>query len=140
MIDNLDALRERYSALQDDELQNLVVEGGMSDQARELLGQELRRRGIQDVSGYREHLHRYDRDVRDKKQQVLQRGEKRIRLVTRLGYATAFPVLIIGLYFRFVQHDQKTAIGILIAAVALFPLVWAIGFVHRLLLRFLLRP
>ncbi len=139
MIHDLNALRERYSALQDDELQNLAVGGGLTDQARELLDQELRRRGILDVSGFKEHLDRYDQHVRDKKQQALQRREKRIRLQLQLGYIVAFFVLIMGLYVRFVQQNQKAGVGILVAAVVLFPIVWANAFAQRLLWRFLLR-
>jgi|tagenome__1003787_1003787.scaffolds.fasta_scaffold15993715_1 hypothetical protein len=58
MLDQMDALRDRYSALSDDELRNLAVTGGLLDHARELLDQELRHRGITDSREYREHLER----------------------------------------------------------------------------------
>jgi hypothetical protein len=39
----------RLVTLTDEELQNIAIEGGLTDDARELLDQELRRRGIVDV-------------------------------------------------------------------------------------------
>src|SRR5260370_10262555 len=56
----INSLRQRYLDLSDDERQHIAITGGLTDQARELLEQELRRRGIDDVSEYREHLRRVD--------------------------------------------------------------------------------
>lgn len=140
MPNDLDSLRERYSTLADDELQNLAIEGGLTEQARELLDQELRRRGIQDVSGYQEHLERFDQAVREKKQRALQRREARIRWDFRLGCAAALLIFFTGLYFRFLRHDQKTAVGVFVAAVALLVFVWIMAFVRRLIWRLLLKP
>jgi hypothetical protein len=49
MADQISSLRQRFTALNDDELQNIAITGGLTDQASELLEQELRRRGIDDV-------------------------------------------------------------------------------------------
>jgi hypothetical protein len=54
----ISSLRQRYLDLSDDELRYIAVTGGLTDQARELLEQELRRRGIGDVSDYRESSER----------------------------------------------------------------------------------
>ena len=97
MITDYNALREYYRALSDDELQNLVMTGGLTEEARELLNLELGRRGIQDVSEYREHLERYDADHREKRQRALERQEKRIRLERRLGYGLALIGMLVGL-------------------------------------------
>lgn len=49
MTERTNSLTERYAAPTDDELQNVAIEGGLTGDARELLDQELRRRGIADV-------------------------------------------------------------------------------------------
>ena len=87
MLDQMDALRDRYSALSDDELRNLAVTGGLLDHARELLDQELRHRGITDSREYREHLERFDRERLERSQQALERKKKTIRRYVRTGYA-----------------------------------------------------
>jgi hypothetical protein len=134
------ALRERYSALGDDELQNIAVTGGLTDEARELLEQELRRRGIQDVSEYKEHLQRVDQERLEKKQETLQRKEKSIRLYRRIGYSIALLGILTGLFERYVQKDERNGVGIIIASAVLFPIVWGIVWMRRLAWRFLLRP
>jgi hypothetical protein len=133
------ALRERYSALGDDELQNIAVTGGLTDEARELLEQELRRRGIQDVSEYKEHLRRVDQERLEKKQETLQRKEKSIRLYRRIGYSIALLGILTGLFVRYVQKDETNGVGIIIASAVLFPIVWGIAWMRRLVWRFLLR-
>jgi hypothetical protein len=140
MADEINTLRERYSVLSDDELQNLAITGGLTDQARELLDQELRRRGIEDVSEYREHLQRVDRERVEKKQQALQRKENYIRLYSRIGYSISALGILAGLFVRYVQRDEINGIGIMIASVILFPLVWIIAQIRRLIWRLLLRP
>jgi len=86
MTEQTNSLRERYSALSDDELQNVAIDGGLTDEARDLLNQELHRRGIDDVREYQEYLRRVDRERLRKKQQALQRREKSIHLYSRIGY------------------------------------------------------
>ena len=140
MADEINTLRERYSVLSNDELQNLAITGGLTDQARELLDQELRRRGIEDVSEYREHLQRVDREYVEKKQQALQRKESYIRLYSRIGYSISAFGILAGLFVRYVQRDERNGIGIMIASVILFPLVWIIAQIRRLIWRLLLRP
>ena len=140
MAEELNALRERYSVLSDDELQNLAVTGGLTDRARELLEQELRRRGIGDVSEYREHLERVDREHLEKKRQAMERKEKSIRFYSRTGYGLAFLGVLGGLFVRYVQRDEINGTGIIITSAILFPLVWIIAQVRRLVWRFLLRP
>jgi hypothetical protein len=140
MSDQLDSLRERYSALSDDELQNIAVTGGLTDEARELLGQELRGRGIEDVSGYKEHLRRVDRERLEKKQQALQRKEKSIRLYSRIGYSVSVAGVLAGLFVLYVQRDERNGVGITIASAIMLPMVWVIAMVRRLVWRFLLRP
>jgi len=140
MADEINTLRERYSVLSDDELQNLAITGGLTDQARELLDQELRRRGIEDVSEYREHLQRVDREHVEKKQQALQRKENYIRLYSRIGYGISALGILAGLFVRYVQRDEINGTGIIIASVILLPLVWIIAQIRRLVWRLLLRP
>jgi hypothetical protein len=140
MANDTNALREHYSTLSDDALQNIAIEGGLTDQARELLSQELGRRGIQDVSGYQEHLDRFDQDAREKKQRALERRERRILFEQRMGYSLALLVFVGGLYVRLVQHDQRNGVGIMIASAVLFPLVWIMARIRRLIWRVLLRP
>jgi hypothetical protein len=140
MSDQLDSLRERYAALSDDELQNIAVTGGLTDEARELLGQELRRRGIEDVRGYKEHLQRVDRERLEKKQQALQRKEKSIRLYSRIGYSVSVAGVLAGLFVLYVQRDERNGVGITIASAIMLPMVWVIALVRRLVWRFLLRP
>jgi len=140
MADEINTLRERYSVLSDDELQNLAITGGLTDRARELLDQELRRRGIEDVSEYREHLQRVDREHVEKKQQALQRKENYIRLYSRIGYGISALGILAGLFVRYVQRDEINGTGIIIASVILLPLVWIIAQIRRLVWRLLLRP
>lgn len=140
MSDQIDTLRKRYAALSDDELQNIAVAGGLTDEAGELLGQELRRRGIEDVSGYKEHLQRVDQERVEKKQQALQRKEKSIRLYSRIGSGVSFAGILAGLFVLYVQKDERNGVGIIIASAVLLPAVWAIALVRRLVWRFLLRP
>jgi len=140
MADQIDSLRQRYSALGDDELRNLAISGGLTEQARELLDQELRRRGIEDVGEYKEHLQRVDRDRMEKRQQALERREKSIRLYSRIGYSLTALGILAGLFVRYAQRDERNGIGIIIASVILLPLVWISAQVRRLIWRFLLRP
>lgn len=140
MATDFSALRDRYSSLSDDELQNLAVSGGLTEEALQTLNQELRRRGIHDTAQYQQHLERFDRDQREKKQAALARREKAIHFQSRLGYCLAVLVALMGLYKWIVQHDETTGIGILIAAAVLFPTVWALALLRRLVWRLLLRP
>jgi hypothetical protein len=140
MAEEINSFRERYSVLSDDELQNLAITGGLTDQARELLEQELRRRGIEDVSEYREHLERFDREHLEKKRQALERKENYNRLYSRIGYSISTLGILAGLFVRYVQRDEINGTGIIITSVILFPLVWMIAQIRRLIWRFLLRP
>jgi hypothetical protein len=137
---DINSLRQRYLDLSDDELRHIVISGGLTDQARELLGQELRRRGIDDVSEYREHLRRVDQALLEKRQQALQLKEKSIRLYSRVGYGLSLGSILAGLFVLFVQKDERNGVGIIITGVILVPLVWAIALVRRLIWRVLLRP
>jgi hypothetical protein len=137
---DINSLRQRYLDLSDDELRHIAVTGGLTDQARELLEQELRRRGIDDVSEYREHLRRVDQELLEKRQQALQRKEKSIRLYSRMGYGLSLASILAGLFVLFVQKDERNGVGIIITGVILVPLVWAIALVRRLIWRVLLRP
>jgi hypothetical protein len=139
MADQIDALRQRYASLSDDELQNIAITGGLTDEARELLGQELRRRGIEDVNEYKEHLQRVDRERLEKKQEALQRKEKSIRLYSRIGYSVSLAGILAGLFDLYIQKDERNGIGIIIASAVLLPMVWVIALVRRLVWRFLLR-
>ncbi len=140
MTDQIDALRSRYSTLSNDELQNVAVTGGLSDEAGELLSLELHRRGIEDVREYREHLRRSEQEQLRKKQKVLESREKSIRLYGHIGYGVSFLGVLAGLFALYVQRDEKNGIGIIVASVILLPLVWIISQVRRLVWRFLLRP
>jgi ElaB/YqjD/DUF883 family membrane-anchored ribosome-binding protein len=140
MADEGISLRDRYSALSDDELQNLAVTGGLTDQARELLEQELRRRGIEDVSEYREYLERVDRERLERSRQRIEQKEKYIRLYSRIGYSITSLGILAGLFVRYVQKDEINGTGIIIACVIVFPLVWIIAQIRRVIWRFLLRP
>jgi hypothetical protein len=140
VTDQIDALRSRYSTLSNDELQNVAVTGGLSDEARELLSLELHRRGIEDVGEYREHLRRTEQEQLRKKQKVLESSEKSIRLYGHIGYGVSFLGVLAGLFALYVQRDEKNGIGIIVASVILLPLVWIISQVRRLVWRFLLRP
>jgi hypothetical protein len=136
----ISSLRQRYLDLSDDELQHIAVTGGLTDQARELLEQELRRRGIGDVSEYREHLRRVDQESLEKRQQALQRKETSIRPYSRVGYVLSLFAILAGLFVLYVQKDERNGVGIIITGVILLPLVWAIALVRRLIWRVLLRP
>ena len=137
---DIDSLRQRYLDLSDDELRHIAITGGLTDQARELLEQELRRRGINDVSEYREHLRRVDQELLEKRQQALQRKEKSIRFYSRIGYCLSLASILAGLFVLYVQRDERNGIGIIITGAILVPLVWAIALVRRLIWRVLLRP
>ena len=140
MTDQIDSLRSRYSTLSNDELQNVALTGGLSDEARELLSLELHRRGIEDVNEYREYLRRTEQDDLRRKQKALERREKSIRLYGYIGYSLSFLGVLAGLIALYVQRDEKNGIGIIVASVILLPLVWIISQVRRLVWRFLLRP
>jgi len=138
-MDN-NALRERYLVLSDDELRNIVITGGLTEEASELLWQELRRRGIEDVAEYKEYLQRVDQQQLEKKQQALQRRETSIRLYSRIGYGVALAGMLTGLFVLYIQRDERNGVGMIIASAILLPLVWVIAFVRRLIWRLLLRP
>jgi hypothetical protein len=140
MTERTNSLRERYSALSDDELQNVAIDGGLTDEARDLLDQELHRRGIDDVGEYQEYLQRVDRERLGKKQQALQRREKSIHLYSRIGYGISLFGILAGLFALYVQKDERNGVGMIIASAILFPLVWVIAMLRRLVWRFLLRP
>jgi hypothetical protein len=140
MTEQTNSLRERYSALSNDELQNVAIEGGLTDEARELLKQELRRRGIDDVGEYEEYLQRADQERLGKRQQALQRREKSIRLYSRIGYGISLFGALAGLFALYIQKDERNGVGMIIASAILFPLVWIIATLRRLVWRFLLRP
>jgi hypothetical protein len=140
MTDQVDSLRRRYSVLSNDELQNIAVTGGLSDQAREVLSLELQRRGIEDVNEYREHLRSAEQDYVQKKQKALERREKSIRLYGYIGYSLSCVGVLAGLFVLYVQRDERNGIGIIVASVILLPLVWIISLVRRVVWRFLLRP
>jgi hypothetical protein len=140
MADQMNALRERYSSLADDELKNLAITGGLTEQARELLQQELRRRGIEDVAEYKSYLEREDRKRLNKKQEALERKEKWIRFYTRTGYVLALCGMLYGLFVLYIQKDERNGVGITVACIALILVVWISSIVRRLIWRFLLRP
>ena len=140
MTERTYSLTERYAALTDDELQNVAIEGGLTDDARELLERELRRRGIADVGEYRQHLQRVDQERLAKKQQALQRKEKSIRFYSRVGSAIAIFGILAGVFALYVQKDEKNGVGMIIASAIVLPLVWIISWARRLVWRFLLRP
>ena len=139
-MDQNNALRERYLVLSDDELRNIVITGGLTEEASELLWQELRRRGIEDVAEYKEYLQRVDQQQLEKKQQALQRRETSIRLYSRIGYGIALAGMLTGLFVLYIQRDERGGVGMIIASAILLPLVWVIAFVRRLIWRLLLRP
>jgi len=139
MMDH-NALRERYLVLSDDELRNIVITGGLTEEASELLWQELRRRGIEDVAEYKEYLQRVDQQQLEKKQRALQRRETSIRLYSRIGYGIALAGMLTGLFVLYIQRDERNGVGMIIASAILLPLVWVIAFVRRLIWRLLLRP
>jgi len=139
-MDQNNALRERYLVLSDDELRNIVITGGLTEEASELLWQELRRRGIEDVAEYKEYLQRVDQQQLEKKQQALQRRETSIRLYSRIGYGIALAGMLTGLFVLYIQRDERNGVGMIIASAILLPLVWVIAFVRRLIWRLLLRP
>jgi hypothetical protein len=140
MMDQNNALRERYLVLSDDELRNIVITGGLTEEASELLWQELRRRGIEDVAEYKEYLQRVDQQQLEKKQQALQRRETSIRLYSRIGYGIALAGMLTGLFVLYIQRDERNGVGMIIASAISLPLVWVIAFVRRLIWRLLLRP
>ena len=139
-MDQNNALREHYLVLSDDELRNIVITGGLTEEASELLWQELRRRGIEDVAEYKEYLQRVDQQQLEKKQQALQRRETSIRLYSRIGYGIALAGMLTGLFVLYIQRDERNGVGMIIASAILLPLVWVIAFVRRLIWRLLLRP
>jgi hypothetical protein len=140
MMDQNNALKERYLVLSDDELRNIVITGGLTEEASELLWQELRRRGIEDVAEYKEYLQRVDQQQLEKKRQALQRRETSIRLYSRIGYGIALAGMLTGLFVLYIQRDERNGVGMIIASAILLPLVWVIAFVRRLIWRLLLRP
>jgi hypothetical protein len=140
MTERTNSLREHYGALTDDELQNVAIEGGLTDDARALLDQELRRRGIADVGEYKQYLERVDQERLREKHQALQRKEKSIRLYSRMGYGISIFGILAGLFALYIQKDEKNGVGMIIASAILLPLFWIIAWVRRLVWRFLLRP
>jgi len=140
MTERIDSLREHYSALGDDELQNIAIEGGLGEDARQLLELELHRRGIGDVGEYKEYRLRTEQEQVRKKQQALQRKDQSIRLYRRIGYGVSLFGILAGLFALYILKDEKNGIGMIIASAILLPLVWIIAIVRRLVWRFLLRP
>lgn len=140
MTERTSSLTERYVALADEELQNIAIEGGLSDDARELLDQELRRRGIVDVGEYKQYLQGVDQKRLTEKHQALQRKEKSIRLYGRIGYGISIFGILAGLFALYVQKDEKNGVGMIIASAILLPLLWIIAWARRLVWRLLLRP
>ena len=140
MTERTCSLAERYAALTNDELQNVAVQGGLTDDARELLDRELRRRGIADVEEYKEYLQRVDQERLSEKHQALQRKEKSIRLHSRMGYGISILGIFAGLFALYLQKDEKNGVGTIIASTILLPLAWIIAWVRRLVWRLLLRP
>ncbi len=140
MTERIDSLREHYSALDDDELQNIAIEGGLGEDAGQLLELELRRRGIEDVGEYKEYRLRTEQEQVRKKQQALQRKDQSIRLYRRIGYGVSSFGILAGLFALYILKDEKNGIGMIIASAILLPLVWIIAIVRRLVWRFLLRP
>jgi hypothetical protein len=140
MTERTNSLTERYAALTDDELQNVAIEGGLTDDARELLDQELRRRGVADVGEYKRYLQRVDQKRLTEKHQALQHKERSIRLYSRMGYGISIFGILAGLFALYIQKDEKNGVGMIIASAILLPLVWIIAWVRRLVWRFLLRP
>ena len=134
------ALRERYLALSDDELQNIAVTGGLTEEAASLLWQELRRRGIKDVAEYEEYLRRADQEHLEKKQAALRRREASIRRYRRIGYGISLAGMLAGLFVLYIQRDEHNGVGMIIASAVLLPLVWVIAFIRRVIWRLLLRP
>jgi len=120
MTDLVDSLRRRYSILSNDELQNVAVTGGLSDQARELLSLELQRRGMKDVNEYRGHLQRVEHDHLRKKQKALEGREKSIRLYGYIGYTVSCVGVLAGLFDLYVQRDERNGVGIIVVSVILF--------------------
>ena len=140
MIGQNNALRERYLALSDDELQNIAVTGGLTEEAASLLWQELRRRGIKDVAEYEEYLRRVDQEQLEKKQEALQRREASIRGYSRIGYGISLAGMLTGLFVLYIQRDERNGVGTIIASAILLPLVWVIAYIRRVIWRLLLRP
>src|SRR5581483_4545667 len=138
MTERIDSLREHYSALGDDELQNIAIEGGLGEDARQLLELELHRRGIGDVGEYKEYRLRTEQEQVRKKQQALQRKDQSIRLYRRIGYGVSLFGILAGLFALYILKDEKNGIGMIIASAILLPLVWIIAVVRRLVWRFLL--
>jgi uncharacterized protein YcaQ len=126
MTERTFSLTERYAALTDDELQNVAIEGGLADDARELLDQELRRRGIADLGEYKQYLRRVDQERLTEKHQALQRKEKSIRLHSRMGHGISIFGILAGLFALYIQKDEKNGAGIIIASAILLPLVWTL--------------
>jgi hypothetical protein len=140
MTERTYSLTERYAALTDDELQNVAIEGGLDDDARVLLDQELRRRGIADLGEYQQHLQRVDQERAAQKHKALQRKERSFRLHTRIGSLISVFGILAGLFALYIKKDEKNGVGIIIASAILLPWVWIIAWVRLLVWRFLLRP
>ena len=104
MTERTSSLTERYVALTDEELQSIAIEGGLTDDARELLDQELRRRGIVDVGKYKQYLQGVDQKRLTAKRQALQRKEKSIRLYVRTGHGISIFGILTGL---FALHSER---------------------------------
>jgi hypothetical protein len=73
------------------------------------LEQELRRRGIDDVGEYKEHLQRVDQERLEKKRKALQQKEKSIRLYSRMGYGISLlEYWLVSLFYMF-RETKGTA-------------------------------
>jgi hypothetical protein len=139
MTIDINELREHYAALTDDELRNLVITGGLTREAQELLDIEMRSRGIQDVSEYREHLANYDRQQHEEKQRRLARQEAKIRRQRRVGDWICVLGVSGGLFDWLLLGHKTNGIGILIASALMFPLFRVLTWARRLAFRFMLR-
>jgi len=142
MPDPIQALGERYRLLSDEELLFIASDGGLTEEAKVVLGRELAWRGIRnvDVQAYKEALDRDEALRTEELKRKLERTEKFHRVYTLVGVATLVLLFLTGAYQFFVKGDDNGLVVMISVCVLALPLLLIMRSLSRFVWRILLRP
>jgi hypothetical protein len=139
-VDERTALQKHYASLADDELRFIATTRELTALARSILEQELRRRGINDLTEYKQQLDGEEAARREALKQTLVKKEKANRLYARIGYTICLLMFLAGAARWYFEGNEKDGIGMMLAAGLVLPAVWGAFYIRRLIWRFTLRP
>ena len=142
MPDPIQALGERYRLLSDEELLFIASDGGLTEEAKVVLGRELAWRGIRnvDVQAYKEALDRDEALRTEELKRKLERTEKFHRVYTLVGVAALVLLFLTGAYQFFVKGDDNGLVVMISVCVLALPLLLIMRSLSRFVWRILLRP